>query len=135
MNRENRAKEAWCTKLYSHISQSIMHHFMWNLAQNHQQREIYKNMLMNCKIMRFENLTSWRADSWNARSTACIDPNPVQNACDDVWWRKESLNTCRSSLILNFHFQLHEFQLLDSCTNSTNQHLIHTIVNSLIMNL
>ena len=135
MYKSNRAKTFWCKNFQSHISHSIMHQFTRFFHQNHQEHKIYKNMAMNLRIKRFENWTSWRAVLEFARSTACNDPNPVQNACDDVWWRKGSLKTCRSSLILNFHLWVFELQLLDSCTNSSNKHLIHTLFNSLIMNL
>jgi hypothetical protein len=120
----NRAWTFLDAKLQMHITQSIMLHFTRFLAQNSQQTKIYTNMLMNWRIMKVENPTSWRADSCFARSKASNDPDQFQNACGDDWWSNWSSNTCRSSLILNFHLQLHELAMHNSCSNSTIQHLI-----------
>ena len=103
-----------------------MHQITRNLYQNHQENKIYQNIYTNLRIKRFENWTSWRAVLDFARSTACKYPNPLYNAWNDVWWRKGSLHTCRSSSKQKLHCHLHELPPLDPCTNSTKQHLIYT---------
>jgi hypothetical protein len=104
--------KVWHVKLQSSISLSIFIRIARNLYQNDQQSKIYKNIYMNCEIMKLEKLTSWRAVPCFARFKAPDDPNQFQNACDDVWWRKGSLRTCRSRLIINFHLWVLSFKCL-----------------------
>jgi hypothetical protein len=131
----NRSKEVSRSKLEIIISHSIFIQIPQNLYQNSHHNKIYKIMYIKHRIKRIKNVTSWRTVACFARFKALDASNPLQNTWYDVWWWIGSLETCRSSLILNFHIWVLELQPLDSCTNSTNQHLIHTIINSLIMNL
>ena len=126
MNRENRAKEVWCTKLYSHVSHSIMHQIMWILAEIQQHEKHYKIIHRKQRIKRIENVTSWRSTSGNARSKAWQASNLLQNTCYEDWWRIWGLELCRSCLNLNCHGYVLELHMHDSGPNLMIQGLIYT---------
>ena len=93
------------------------------------------NMLINWGIKRFENWTSWRAVLESTRSKALNDPNPIQNTCDEVWWRNWSLKPCRSSSPIHFHSWVLAWIRLEFWPKSMIQSLILHLLHSMIQNI
>ena len=100
----NRRKSKWTSKLQTHISSWIMHHFNWFFHQNDHQSKIYTNIIMNWRIDEIENQPLEEQHLWIALSKACNGPKLLYDACGDDWWKKWSSNARESSRFCKLHW-------------------------------